>query len=41
MGKRPLTQAYGWFLAGWAKHLSWKEVAEVFHGPMVYQNHAF
>jgi transposase len=31
MGKRPLTQAYGWFLAGWAKRLSWKEVAEAFH----------
>ncbi len=30
LGKRPLTQAYGWFLAGWAKRLSWKEVAEVF-----------
>jgi hypothetical protein len=27
--KRLLTQAYGWFLTGWAKHLSWKEVAEV------------
>lgn len=31
LGKRPLTQAYGWFLARWAKRLSWKEVAEVFH----------
>lgn len=31
LGKRPLTQAYGWFLAGWAKRLCWKEVAEVFH----------
>ncbi|WP_459874135.1 transposase, partial [Endothiovibrio diazotrophicus] len=30
LGKRPLTQAYGWFLAGWAKRLSWKETAEVF-----------
>jgi transposase len=30
MGKRPLTKAYGWFLAGWAKRLSWKEVAETF-----------
>jgi hypothetical protein len=30
LGKRPLTQAYGWFLAGWARRLSWKEVAEVF-----------
>ena len=31
MGKRPLTKAYGWFLARWAKRLSWKEVAVVFH----------
>jgi transposase len=31
LGKRPLTQAYGWFLAAWAKRLSWKETAEVFH----------
>jgi transposase len=30
MGKRPLTQAYGWFLAGWAKRLSWKETAVAF-----------
>ena len=30
MGKRPMTQAYGWFLASWAKHLSWKEVATIF-----------
>lgn len=30
LGKRPLTQAMGWFLAGWAKRLSWKETAEVF-----------
>ena len=30
-GKCPLTAAYAWFLAGWAKRLSWKEVAEVFH----------
>jgi len=29
-GKRHLTEAYCWFLAGWAKRLSWKEVAEVF-----------
>lgn len=29
-GKRRLTEAYTWFLAGWAKRLSWKEVAEVF-----------
>ena len=30
-GKRPLTTTYAWFLAGWAKRLSWKEVAEAFH----------
>ena len=31
IGKHPLTQAYAWFLATWAKRLSWQEVAEVFH----------
>jgi transposase len=31
MGKHPLTQAYAWFLATWAKRLSWQEVAETFH----------
>ena len=31
LGKRPLTSAYGWFLARWAKRLSWKEVAMVFN----------
>nr|VFK44613.1 MAG: hypothetical protein BECKSD772F_GA0070984_11893 [Candidatus Kentron sp. SD]VFK49596.1 MAG: hypothetical protein BECKSD772E_GA0070983_11973 [Candidatus Kentron sp. SD]VFK81035.1 MAG: hypothetical protein BECKSD772D_GA0070982_12043 [Candidatus Kentron sp. SD] len=30
-GKHRLTKTYAWFLAGWAKRLSWKEVAEVFH----------
>jgi transposase len=30
-GKRQLTDTYAWFLARWAKRLSWKEVAEVFH----------
>lgn len=30
-GKSPVTTAYGWFLARWAKRLSWKDVAEVFH----------
>jgi transposase len=30
-GKGRLTTAYQWFLAGWAKRLSWKEVASVFH----------
>lgn len=29
-GKHRLTEAYCWFLAGWAKRLSWKEVAEAF-----------
>lgn len=29
-GKRHLTEAYAWFLATWAKRLSWKEVAEAF-----------
>src|SRR5262249_54354765 len=30
-GKQTLTRAYIQFLAGWARRLSWKEVAEVFH----------
>lgn len=30
-GKHRLTESYAWFLSGWAKRLSWKEVAEVFH----------
>jgi transposase len=30
-GKCQLTTAYRWFLAGWAKRLSWQEVASVFH----------
>ena len=29
-GKCQLTHSYRWFLAAWAKRLSWKEVAEVF-----------
>jgi transposase len=29
-GKSPLTTTYAWFLARWAKRLSWKEVAQVF-----------
>jgi transposase len=29
-GKHQLTDAYAWFLARWARRLSWKEVAEVF-----------
>lgn len=30
-GKQQMTKAYAWFLAGWAKRLSWKEVADAFH----------
>ena len=30
-GKCSLSTTYRWFLAKWAKRLSWKEVAEVFH----------
>jgi transposase len=30
-GKKHLTEAYAWYLAGWAKRLSWKEVATAFH----------
>lgn len=30
-GKQHLTTTYRWFLARWAKRLSWKEVACVFH----------
>jgi transposase len=30
-GKSRLTTAYQWFLAGWARRLSWQEVATVFH----------
>lgn len=30
-GKSQLTTAYQWFLAGWARRLSWQEVATVFH----------
>ena len=30
-GKHQLTDPYAWFLARWARRLSWKEVAEVFH----------
>jgi transposase len=31
VGKSPTTWAYTWFLAAWAKRLSWSEVAEAFH----------
>jgi transposase len=30
-GKRQLTDTYAWFLARWAKRLSWSEVADAFH----------
>jgi len=30
-GKKHLTTTYAWFLAGWAKRLSWLEVARAFH----------
>ena len=30
-GKSRLTSSYQWFLAGWARRLSWQEVATVFH----------
>ena len=30
-GKSQLTIDYQWFLAGWARRMSWKEVAECFH----------
>ena len=30
-GKHQLTDSYAWFLARWARRLSWKEVAKVFH----------
>ncbi len=29
-GKSPLTTEYQWFLAGWARRMSWKEVSECF-----------
>lgn len=30
-GKSNLTTEYSWFLAGWARRMSWKEVAGAFH----------
>jgi transposase len=30
-GKSPTTTEYKWFLARWAKRMSWKEVSEAFH----------
>jgi len=29
-GKSPITKTYAWFLARWAKRLSWREVADAF-----------
>jgi transposase len=29
-GKSPMTTSYAWFLSGWAKRMSWKEVGEAF-----------
>ena len=31
-GKSPLTTQYKWFLAGWARRMSWKEVSICFQG---------
>ena len=31
VGKSHLTTSYRWFLARWAKHLSWQVVASIFH----------
>ena len=31
VGKSRLTRTYQWFLASWARRLSWQEVARVFH----------
>ena len=30
LGKRPLTRSFAWFLANWAKRLSWQEVSRSF-----------
>jgi transposase len=30
LGKRPLTRSFAWFLASWAKLLSWQEVSRTF-----------
>jgi len=30
-GKSPICTTYGWFLAGWAKRMSWSRVADAFH----------
>jgi hypothetical protein len=31
LGKRPLTRSYAWFLASWAKLLSWQDVSRTFN----------
>jgi transposase len=31
LGKHHLTKTYGWFLARWAKRMSWTDVADAFH----------
>ncbi len=31
LGKSPTTTAYAWFLASWAKQLSWQDVARRFN----------
>lgn len=36
VGKGELTTTYKWFLANWAKHLSWQEVARAFHTSWYY-----
>jgi transposase len=35
-GKNEITTVYQWFLAQWAKRLSWQEVAEAFHTSWYY-----
>src|SRR6267142_87572 len=39
-GKNRLTTTYQWFLAGWARRLSWKEVAAVFHTTWEHVRHS-
>lgn len=31
VGKHQLTQSYAWYLAEWARRMSWKETAQAFH----------
>lgn len=35
-GKNEITTAYQWYLAKWAKRMSWQEVAEAFHSSWYY-----